>query len=190
MQINKVLKCVILLAIGIGIIGFIKCFPDYTDKNAKIIIYICYFIFIFSFYYDNYYLSFAAYIIALLTVLFLREKVNINISDEDYIFGWLKIVFKNKTVFINVFGNLILYIPMVLFLNKKTLRLSLIILVNLAIIIILEVIQFITFRGVFDKTDIILNFIGVIFVSAIILIIRGIEYGRQEKERREKKRKD
>lgn len=138
----------------------------------------------FSVYTNNNLIAFLSYILALITVLFSREKVDINISNNDYIFEWLKIVFKNKTVFINVFGNFVLYIPMVLFLNKKIKQKPLIIFIILVIIVLLEVMQYLTSRGVFDIIDIVLNILGVLITFIFVLIIRGAENGRDEKDKR------
>ena len=64
-------------------------------------------------------------------------------------------------IFINVIGNLILYIPLYILMNNNKVF-SLLIL-----IIILELLQYILELGVFDIIDILLNFIGVIIISII-----------------------
>ena len=74
---------------------------------------------------------------------------------------------KNKTIFINILGNFLLFMPLGYILVKITkMRILLNILLGIGIIIILEIIQFITKRGVLDIADILLNSLG-LFISII-----------------------
>lgn len=86
--------------------------------------------------------------------IMLARYPNTGYNFNLYLNQWFPLLFKDKTVFINVFGNIILFIPLGTFF-KKDIYLAFI------IIIVLEITQFIFIRGVFDITDIILNILGV-----------------------------
>lgn len=87
--------------------------------------------------------------------IMLARYPNTGYNFNLYLNKWLPILFKDKTVFINVFGNIILFIPLGIFFKKD-------IYLTFIIIIVLEITQFILIRGVFDITDIILNYLGVL----------------------------
>lgn len=102
-----------------------------------------------------------AYLLSIITIILIRGKIDKIINDDFYLIDWLKLILKNRIVFINVIGNLILYIPLYILMNNNKVF-SLLIL-----IILLELLQYILELGVFDIIDILLNFIGVIIISII-----------------------
>lgn len=112
---------------------------------------------VFSYKKESTRLSFAFYVMFLLTFLLFREVTeNYSINLDFYLIEWLNIINKNIIVFINITGNIVLFIPLVYFLNNKFGFLQ-----SIAIIITLELLQLLTRRGVFDIVDIVLNFSGV-----------------------------
>ena len=115
------------------------------------------------------------YIIFLLINLFFRYPYDTRIINTKlYLFDWLKIITKDKIVFINIIGNILLFIPMgYLF---KTLKINL--LYSIILILFIEIIQYFTKLGIFDFTDILLNIFGIILG---ILIKRKEHYGRKQR---------
>lgn len=115
-----------------------------------------------------------SYVVLLLLTLYFREKYDDYMyKDGLYLGEWLKYFLKNKTIFINILGNFLLFMPLGYILVKITkMRILLNILLGMGIIIILEIIQFITKRGVLDIADILLNSLG-LFISIIISKERG-----------------
>lgn len=108
------------------------------------------------------YLLVICYLLLLLIILFHR-KVNdekLIKLDFNYLKKWLKIIFQNKTVFLNIFGNIFLFIPLGIIINYQNNFLLIKILFLLLSVILLELIQFLLNLGVFDILDIILNFFG------------------------------
>jgi glycopeptide antibiotics resistance protein len=105
--------------------------------------------------------------------LFYRHPVEDNLNLEFYLWDWLKIIRTNKIVFINIVGNLLLFAPLVFLLREESTWLFIII-----VILIFELMQFITKRGVFDIVDIFLNIIGVL----LGLILRRL-YGREKEKK-------
>lgn len=99
-----------------------------------------------------------SYFIILIFLLFYRSKDVREPNFDVYLLEWLPYVFKNKTVFINVIGNIILFIPLGCY--KGLLK-------GLQIVLIFEILQYYLQRGVFDVVDIILNGIG-IFVGSVV----------------------
>jgi len=99
--------------------------------------------------------------------LFCRHQVEVNISFDFYLWEWLKLIRRNKIVFINIFGNLLLFAPLVFYLRGSVLYI-------IIFIVSLELGQYFTKRGVFDIVDIFLNIVGVLFG----LVLRRL-YGKQ-----------
>ena len=85
--------------------------------------------------------------------MFYRKKEYREPNFDIYLDEWILYIFKNKIIFINIVGNILLFIPLGFFkgIIKSTL-----------IIIIIEILQYILKRGIFDVVDIILNLIGVV----------------------------
>lgn len=103
------------------------------------------------------------YAVLLFLTLFCREKYDeFQYMEKFYLYTWLQNIFKNKTIFINVLGNTILFIPLGFILVNLVKRKSLSGLLGIAIIVILEWLQFLTKRGVLDIVDIFLNSLGLI----------------------------
>jgi len=113
-----------------------------------------------------------SYFLFTLVFLFFRTKVNDNLNFEFYLWKWLKIIFKNPIVFINIFGNIFLFVPYVFFIKSKYYWLIIIIL-----IFGLEFMQYVTHRGVMDIVDVTLNLFGV----ALTIPFKWRYYGQQRK---------
>ncbi len=118
-------------------------------------------------------ISLTIYLLFILSFLFYRHPVEDNLNLEFYLWDWLKIIRTNKIVFINIVGNLLLFAPLVFLLREESTWLFIII-----VILIFELMQFITKRGVFDIVDIFLNIIGVL----LGLILRRL-YGREKEKK-------
>ena len=71
-------------------------------------------------------------------------------------------MFKNKVIFLNILGNIILFIPMGI-INKNILK-------SFIIILIIELSQILLKKGIFDIVDIVLNMLGALvgFIGAKI----------------------
>ena len=95
-------------------------------------------------------------------MLFLRKQQNQEIEFDFYLLKWLKLLFKNKTIFINVFGNILIFIPFGYIMKNILKSQLLILLISLITLVLIEFIQYILLVGVFDIVDIILNFIGIL----------------------------
>ena len=110
------------------------------------------------------YLLMPVYALLLIIVLFNRSRLNEKIiSDIDYIIKWKNLIFTNRIVFINLIGNILLFIPLGAILSSF-IKIGLIkkILLAIVTIIVLEALQYILRLGVFDIIDIICNMIGVV----------------------------
>jgi hypothetical protein len=115
-----------------------------------------------------------SYMVLLLLTLYFRNKYDDYMYKDGFYLGeWFKYFLKNKTIFINILGNFLLFMPLGYILTKITkMRIIINILIGIGIIICLEIIQFITKRGVLDIADIFLNSLG-LFISIIITKERG-----------------
>lgn len=102
-----------------------------------------------------------AYSLFLIIILMCRKQTEEKIiSNPDYIKIWWKIIFTNKIVFLNLIGNLLLYFPFGIILKKKGTNIIVSILLMIIVIVSMELLQYITKRGIFDYIDIILNLLG------------------------------
>lgn len=118
--------------------------------------------FIVLFYLKKYRLSVCFYMVMLFIFLTFREKVEKSYSFDLYLGKWLKVIFTNQTVFINIIGNLILFTPITIVMllgNNNYVKTFLYVFL---LIVFLEVVQFVTKTGVFDIIDIFLNTIGIL----------------------------
>ena len=153
------------------------------------------------------YLIFFVYCLFLIMVLFLRSGREVNVSPEairerfdTYVnltpFGTIDNYVKalrngnlSRTVFLwNIVGNLVLFVPMGMFLPHLKKRLSGCIrcLGNILLIIVLiEALQLILGVGSLDIDDVILNFTGSVVGYVIYLIFRP----RKRRKRKSKKQK-
>ncbi len=111
------------------------------------------------------------YYITLFILLFLRISET-GYNFEFYLFEWLKYIFKNKIILINILGNILLFIPMGI-INKKLIK-------SILIIILIEVMQLILNKGIFDIIDIILNTFGVIIGMIGVLLWKKIKIKRKK----------
>lgn len=131
-------------------------------KHTDIVLTFIFMITVFSYFYNKLQLSFISYILFLVVFLLGRETTERNINFYFYLIEWLSIINKNKIVFINIIGNFVLFMPMVIYLNNKYYLLTIV-----WIIITFELLQLVTRRGVFDIVDITLNIIGVVLASIL-----------------------
>lgn len=115
------------------------------------------------------------YVIMIYILLLHRDRHNQNISTNFYLWKWLDLLFTNQTVFINVIGNMIIFIPLGIIINQGPSRWHLKIIACLIIIVIIELLQYIFQKGIFDYIDIILNMIGAA-IGIIISIRKGKTY--------------
>lgn len=107
-------------------------------------------------------IAFSLYICVLLVILLFRGQDNfISNLSLDTLKRWTPLVFQNKTIFVNIFGNIFIYVPMGYFLAKYFNLLKTLVFTNVFIIGI-EIIQLLFNVGIFDIGDIILNTIGII----------------------------
>lgn len=125
---------------------------------------------------DNLILLLFAYLSLVLGVLFLRNPaLEFQYTLKWYLPKWFKYLFTNRIVFLNVIGNILLFVPLGLIVRLlyKTLWRYLLCLIA---IFLFEGIQFITKLGVFDFTDVILNYLGILIGFALYHIRKGVSY--------------
>ncbi|MBS5852762.1 MAG: VanZ family protein [Staphylococcus sp.] len=121
----------------------------------------------------NVYLYSIIYVILLYLVLFNREKFDESIySDGTYIIKWIKLIFTNKIVFINLIGNILIFVPLGIFLKYFKIQLISAFMIIIILVISIESLQYLTKRGIFDIIDIFLNIIGAI-IGYILIRNRG-----------------
>ena len=108
------------------------------------------------------YWAFLCYLLIILLLLFYREEnqYNTNLSLDE-LKKWIPLILKNRTVFLNVIGNIFIYIPFGFYIIYK-LNFINASLISFIFIIGMEILQFILNRGILDIGDILLNFIGII----------------------------
>ena len=129
-------------------------------------------------------LSFFSYMIILFITLYVRKHSSEDIiEDPNYIKDWIYILFSNYTVFINIVCNVILFIPLGIYISY----IKLVDIYKLIIVIIFisinEYIQFIFKRGVFDFIDICLNLIGTILGYILFKVIKGEKHEGRQKQK-------
>lgn len=168
---------IIILTVFIGMIPFVQKLSNLFIPSINRYIYIGSF---FSFIYImgrtiinkkqkklNIILLIITYSILLFLTLFVRSKYDTYKYDFSfYLLEWFTKMFTSKVIFINLIGNLVLFMPLGFILstiNKgKIKRIILNIILGMGIIVVLEFCQFITKRGVLDLMDILLNSTGLI----------------------------
>lgn len=112
------------------------------------------------------------YSIILFLTLFVRKKYDtFQYNFEFYLLEWFKKMFVDKVIFVNLMGNLVLFMPLGFILSKINKNKLCNILIGMGIVIVLELCQFISKRGVFDIIDILLNGIGLILL--VLLTRKG-----------------
>ncbi len=115
------------------------------------------------------------YIILLYFVLFHRDRLDENkYSDGKYIIKWIHLIFTNKIIFINLIGNVVIFVPLGIFLKIFRIQFLKGCLFSLVFIIFIESLQYVTKRGIFDIIDIFLNMLGTIIGYMFIRKKRGI----------------
>lgn len=107
------------------------------------------------------------YLLSIITIILVRRRSDKIVNDEFYIIDWIKLIFENEVVFINVIGNIVLYIPLYILLNGKFI-------IILVLIIVLELLQYILELGVFDIIDILLNITGLIITMIMYKVNKWI----------------
>lgn len=160
------IKFVIYLIITLVIISMgylVVTHRSIYNNYSLLFIIVSLFVYIFGIVIDKECICAFGYIIGVITVILIRNKYDNIINNDFYLFDWIKLVFKNKIVFINVIGNLILYVPLFIFMKNKVIAL-------LLLILILELLQYIFRLGVFDIIDIALNIVGVLIALIIYKI--------------------
>lgn len=139
-------------------------------------------IFIICFYRESFKIALFSYLLMLIIFMTFREKVDISYNFDWYLWKWLKVIDKNKTVLINVFGNIILFFPVIVAILSIKENYFISFLVTTIIIILLELVQLISRRGVFDLVDIVLNVFGIIIGMIIYRVISYVsQTGKKEK---------
>lgn len=124
------------------------------------------------------------YIVLLGITLYFRKTLNeMSISSDFYLKKWLPIVFKNPIVFFNLIGNIILYIPLGIFIQKQSLPILYKLILGAFIVLALEGIQYITKKGVFDYIDLLLNGLGV-GIGYLLVIGKENIYVQEETKRK------
>lgn len=136
-NISIILICLSLILYSIGVL---------TDKKGLLI---------------------TGYLLSIITIILVRQRSDKIVNDEFYIIDWIKLIFENEVVFINVIGNIVLYIPLYILLNGKFI-------IILVLIIVLELLQYILELGVFDIIDILLNITGLIITMIIYKVNKWI----------------
>lgn len=177
-------KGFIALIIGYGIIVF--CLMN--SKNilsgdvylpfVKVIIALLIGIFLCFLYQKDYKKSLFVYLVFVFLIMFYREKVDINVSFKFYLWRWLKIIFKNKSVLFSILGNVLLFLPLTILSLRIKERYIYVLLLIFLLVLVLEILQYFTKRGVFDVVDIILNYFGIILGACVY---RAFKRKREEK---------
>jgi hypothetical protein len=110
-------------------------------------------------------ISFGCYLAFVAVFLLFRRRPENNANFAFYLWKWFKIIGSNRTVFINVFGNLLLFLPILIYVRNRYDYL-----IALGLILLFEGLQYVTGRGVFDVVDIFLNAAGVTVGKAIAMV--------------------
>lgn len=179
---KKILFLLLGIYIILGIVGYIifkyifSIIAVYYEFDI-IILGILYLLFGIFYIYKNKVGMKIIYYVFLLILLFFRKSEG-NYNFNFYIFKWIQNM-DNKIIFINVIGNILLFIPMGV-INKN-------ILYSLFIIILIEFLQLILNKGIFDIVDIFLNMIGVIFGLIGVMIWKKIKTIKKMKIKKLKK---
>lgn len=192
-------KLVLNLILFIGLFLVFYWISDYIINTLNIFLNFTHLLLCFLFGIGLFYLLFKVninmvfifYIMMLIVFMFFRKDVAIidkAYSFDFYLFKWLRIM-HNNIVFINITGNVILFIPLILFLlyywNKSYLyNIS----ISILVIILLEWLQAFTKKGIFDIVDISLNTFGVLVAVLIRMICKGvIKWNKNLKNHKRKK---
>lgn len=125
----------------------------------------------------NYILVFYFYLMLVFGFMFLRKDVAIidrAYNFDFYLFEWLRLL-DIRIVLFNLVGNLVIFMPLIWFLNyffEKGLLINLGICI--LIILLFEWLQAITKKGIFDIVDIILNISGMLLGVGFNVLLKGV----------------
>ena len=108
---------------------------------------------------DNKRWQFITYVLWLATILFYRVSA-VGFQLDFYLDDWLPFLFKNKVVTINVIGNILIFIPMGMYVKN--------VLLGFSLVTVIELLQVLVKRGMFDVVDIVLNTMGIILGVIIV----------------------
>lgn len=134
---------------------------------VKVIVALLIGIFVYFLYQNEYKKSIFIYLSFIIVIMFYREKVDVNVSFKMYLWQWLKIIFKNRSVLFSILGNIFLFFPLTLLILRVDERCFLVMIILFIMVLVLEILQFFTKRGVFDIIDIVLNYFGIILGAVI-----------------------
>lgn len=126
-----------------------------------IVLILLFFVFVYSLHIKNITMQKITYVIWLLFLLFYRKSQS-GINLDFYLFDWLKHMGSNRVIFVNIIGNIIIFILLGYYFRN--------IFLGLAMIVTLETLQYYTGRGMFDVVDIFLNMLGYIIGSLGVYI--------------------
>ena len=153
---NIFIKILLYLIIGILFFTIFKDILEIINVYYDVVYYIMIILYLMlgiCLYFNKKEFLVIIYYFVIFIFLFLR-KTEPGINFEFYLFDWLKNIFNNKIIFINIVGNIILFIPFGI-INKNIIKV-------LVIILLVELLQLILRKGIFDIVDIILNMTGAI----------------------------
>ncbi len=177
---NKIISILLILISSICICTIYSVYSMYINDLMKVSIFIIYLLFVCALYFEKKELLKILYFVLLFVILFVRDEVNTNINGNNYLLKWLKIIFTNKIVFVNIIGNIVLYMPFALIIVSKIKNYINSFIITTFFIVLFEYLQMILKRGVFDYTDIIINVFGVIIVLICYWITEVIKNGKKE----------
>lgn len=191
------LICLLMIVIA-DVLFVIMRDSDYYNDYALLGVLVSNAIYVYGLVVKNNVVKITGYLSMIIVIIFFRKEVDNNYS-EYYFDEWLKVIFTNKIVFLNVFGNIGLYIPLVYLLEKynldkheskmyfKETSIWTIGIIVIGISIMFELIQYLLKLGIFDFMDIVLNVTGVLLL--IIIQEVGEWQKRQNKQNKKKQNK-
>lgn len=134
---------------------------DVFYKPTFVILLLLYVVYGYGLYTGKVKWQFYTYILGLITLLFYRRSAS-GFNFDFYLWDWLNYIGSNKIVLLNVVGNIIIFIPLGIYLKD--------IIIGLLLIILLEFLQVTFQRGMFDIVDIFLNTIGYLIGSVKVAL--------------------
>ena len=83
-----------------------------------------------------------SYILLIIICLFIREPFeDYKKENIDYIYKWLKLIFTNQIVFINIIGNICLFVPLGIIINKYNINYIVKLIISLLMITMIAKLQ-------------------------------------------------
>lgn len=118
-----------------------------------------------SFVLKEYKLGIVLSVLFIINALFIRNKIEIDdyFNFNIYLDYWFKHI-SNDVVFYNLIGNVFVFIPLGLFIYFDCKKILKTLITILLLICLFEFSQALLKLGIFDVVDIILNYLGVMFV--------------------------